>query len=193
MTNDESLNILLKLVNGDKEQCYQRIETVRKTYPGKSMQWCIEKAIYDLRFGKKAVKPNPKLNRWGEGGGNFNSSPTSSKPVPQPVATPSKTSKPTLQLPPPPPPNSALSSLPQPKQETLFAPSLPDLAALARAKRQSVVRQPAKEFTKQKLFTLAGNRAVAMRLVERIQNTNPDRSEQWVYEKAIYDLERDRL
>ncbi|MBF2025618.1 MAG: hypothetical protein IGS48_02465 [Oscillatoriales cyanobacterium C42_A2020_001] len=193
MTTDESLSILLKLVNGNKEECYQRVETVREAYPGKSMQWCIEKAIYDLRFGKKSIKPNATLSRWGEGGGTFNSSPTSSKPASQPVATPSKTTKPALQLPPPPPPNSALSSPTQPKQETLFAPSLPDLAALARAKRQTVVRQPANESTKQKLFTLAGNRAVAMRLVERIQTANPDRSEQWVYEKAIYDLERDRL
>ncbi|MEM9808674.1 MAG: hypothetical protein AAF959_25735 [Cyanobacteria bacterium P01_D01_bin.56] len=47
--------------------------------------------------------------------------------------------------------------------------------------------------TRQRLMRLVnGNQAVASRLVERVRSQNPDRSEQWCWEKAIYDIERDR-
>ncbi|MEM6253645.1 MAG: hypothetical protein AAF821_12060 [Cyanobacteria bacterium P01_D01_bin.156] len=47
--------------------------------------------------------------------------------------------------------------------------------------------------TRQRLMRLVnGNQAVAARLVERVRSQNPDRSEQWCWEKAIYDIERDR-
>ncbi|MEO0535351.1 MAG: hypothetical protein AAF215_15950 [Cyanobacteria bacterium P01_A01_bin.123] len=37
-----------------------------------------------------------------------------------------------------------------------------------------------------------GNPGVAQRLVERVRQQNPERSEQWCWEKAIYDIQRDR-
>jgi len=37
-----------------------------------------------------------------------------------------------------------------------------------------------------------GNRAVALRLVATVRQQNPGRSEQWCWEKAIYDIQRDR-
>lgn len=47
--------------------------------------------------------------------------------------------------------------------------------------------------TRQRLMRLVnGNQAVAARLVERVRSRNPERSEQWCWEKAIYDIERDR-
>ncbi|MEO0431056.1 MAG: hypothetical protein AAF151_05110 [Cyanobacteria bacterium J06656_5] len=47
--------------------------------------------------------------------------------------------------------------------------------------------------TRQRLMRLVnGNQSVASRLVERVRSQNPDRSEQWCWEKAIYDIERDR-
>ncbi|MEM6449453.1 MAG: hypothetical protein AAF703_03965 [Cyanobacteria bacterium P01_D01_bin.105] len=47
--------------------------------------------------------------------------------------------------------------------------------------------------TRQKLLRLVGgNAAVAQRLVSDVQTRNPGRSEQWCWEKAIYDIERDR-
>lgn len=47
--------------------------------------------------------------------------------------------------------------------------------------------------TKRELFRLVGgNQAVAQRLVDQVQLRNPDHSEQWCWEKAIYDIERDR-
>lgn len=47
--------------------------------------------------------------------------------------------------------------------------------------------------TRQRLMRLVnGNRSVAERLVSRVRSQNPDRSEQWCWEKAIYDIERDR-
>lgn len=47
--------------------------------------------------------------------------------------------------------------------------------------------------TRQKLLRLVGgNAAVAQRLVSDVQTRNPGRNELWCWEKAIYDIERDR-
>jgi hypothetical protein len=47
--------------------------------------------------------------------------------------------------------------------------------------------------TRKKLMSLVGgNAAVAQRLVADLQAHNPGRTEQWCWEKAIYDIERDR-
>ncbi|HEY9817716.1 MAG TPA: hypothetical protein V6D20_18210 [Candidatus Obscuribacterales bacterium] len=47
--------------------------------------------------------------------------------------------------------------------------------------------------TKKQLIRLnGGNRDVALRLVEQLRLRYPDRSEQWYWEKAIFDIERDR-
>ena len=45
---------------------------------------------------------------------------------------------------------------------------------------------------RQLLRLVNGNRAVALRLVEKVRERNPKRSEQWCWEKAIYDIQRDR-
>ena len=42
------------------------------------------------------------------------------------------------------------------------------------------------------LGLVGGNAAVAQRLVHDVQARNPGRPEQWCWEKAIYDIERDR-
>ncbi|MEM7065649.1 MAG: hypothetical protein AAF572_21100 [Cyanobacteria bacterium P01_B01_bin.77] len=47
--------------------------------------------------------------------------------------------------------------------------------------------------TRQRLMRLVnGNQSVAARLVQRVRSQHPERSEQWCWEKAIYDIERDR-
>ncbi|MBI4782486.1 MAG: hypothetical protein HY785_14385 [Oscillatoriophycideae cyanobacterium NC_groundwater_1537_Pr4_S-0.65um_50_18] len=47
--------------------------------------------------------------------------------------------------------------------------------------------------SRRKLLRLVnGNEKVAIRLVSNLRATHPDRTEQWCWEKAIYDLERDR-
>jgi hypothetical protein len=47
--------------------------------------------------------------------------------------------------------------------------------------------------TKRELLRLVGgNQAVAERLVDQVQLRNPNHSEQWCWEKAIYDIQRDR-
>ena len=47
--------------------------------------------------------------------------------------------------------------------------------------------------TRQRMMRLVnGNQAVATRLVQRVRSQHPERSEQWCWEKAIYDIERDR-
>lgn len=45
---------------------------------------------------------------------------------------------------------------------------------------------------KQLLGLVGGNAAVAQRLVNDVSDRNPGRPEQWCWEKAIYDIERDR-
>ncbi|PZO52929.1 MAG: hypothetical protein DCF15_13110 [Phormidesmis priestleyi] len=45
---------------------------------------------------------------------------------------------------------------------------------------------------KQLLSLVGGNKAVAQRLVSDVSARNPGRPEQWCWEKAIYDIERDR-
>ncbi|MEO1621896.1 MAG: hypothetical protein AAFU53_12805 [Cyanobacteria bacterium J06632_3] len=47
--------------------------------------------------------------------------------------------------------------------------------------------------TRKQLLGLVGGKAtVAQRLVQDVRDRNPGRSEQWCWEKAIYDIERDR-
>jgi hypothetical protein len=53
-------------------------------------------------------------------------------------------------------------------------------------------RGAAKATRKRLLSLVGGNAAVAQRLVSDVQRRNPDRTEQWCWEKAIYDVERDR-
>jgi hypothetical protein len=186
MNTDESLDVLLKLVNGNKDTCLQLVQKTCEAYPGKSMQWCIQKTIYDLRFPPKTVKPNPKLNRWGERGGHYTALPTpAAKVEPAPKTKP-------VPLLPAPPPNITLATPQPPPQETVPL-VLPDLTALAKAKRKKASTQPASAAIKHKLYTLTKDYRVSDRLVRRLQVDNPDRSEQWCYEKAIYDVERDRL
>jgi len=53
--------------------------------------------------------------------------------------------------------------------------------------------RPVRSRTEKELLRLVGgNRAVAERLVEQVQLRNPHHSEQWCWEKAIYDIQRDR-
>ena len=53
--------------------------------------------------------------------------------------------------------------------------------------------RPVRSRTERQLLRLVGgNRAVAERLVEQVQLRNPHHSEQWCWEKAIYDIQRDR-
>ncbi len=47
--------------------------------------------------------------------------------------------------------------------------------------------------TRRELLRLVGgNQDVAQRLVDQVQLRNPNHSEQWCWEKAIYDIQRDR-
>lgn len=47
--------------------------------------------------------------------------------------------------------------------------------------------------TQNQLFRLVqGDQELAVRLVDRVRRRNPDRPEQWCWEKAIWELERDR-
>jgi len=45
---------------------------------------------------------------------------------------------------------------------------------------------------RQLLRLVGGNRAVAERLVEQVRVRYPNHNEQWCWEKAIYDIQRDR-
>lgn len=53
-------------------------------------------------------------------------------------------------------------------------------------------RGVARSTRRQLLSLVGGNATVAERLVSDLQAHNPGRTEQWCWEKAIYDIERDR-
>jgi hypothetical protein len=57
----------------------------------------------------------------------------------------------------------------------------------------SVLTTSVRGHTQRSLLRLVGgNRDVAERLVRQVQLHHPDRPAQWCWEKAIYDLQRDR-
>ncbi len=45
---------------------------------------------------------------------------------------------------------------------------------------------------RQLMRLVGGNRAVAERLVDQVRVRYPNHNEQWCWEKAIYDIQRDR-
>lgn len=47
--------------------------------------------------------------------------------------------------------------------------------------------------TRSKLAGLCSDRGTVARLLENARNRNPEKSEQWVWDKVVWDLERDRL
>ena len=68
-------------------------------------------------------------------------------------------------------------------------PPVPDRFSTDRPKRSSTVTRQIKA----KLEKLCGSDyRLAQRLVEGIRVDHPDRSEQWCWEKAVWDMERDR-
>lgn len=152
----------------------RRLAKSRKEFIGKSEQWHQANV-------KQTLKPST-------GRGIIPSTTAPGAKTPKPTTKPN-TQKPAVILPPPPPPNGKLST---PSVETV--PSvLPDLAALVRAKRKQSVLQPASATSKNRLDSLTKDRRVSDRLVKTLMFANPDRSEQWAVDKAIYDLERDRI
>jgi hypothetical protein len=67
------------------------------------------------------------------------------------------------------------------------------LAAVRPSYAPPTAPRPVRGRTQQQLLRLVGgNRAVAERLVEQVQLRHPNHSEQWCWEKAIYDIQRDR-
>lgn len=57
-----------------------------------------------------------------------------------------------------------------------------------------IVRQTVSGTVQNKLYRLVkGDWKTAERLLQNIRRRNPTRSEQWVWEKVIWDLERDRI
>lgn len=52
--------------------------------------------------------------------------------------------------------------------------------------------RPSWRLERQLIKSLNGDRKAAYRLVERLKLRNPGRPENWYWEKAIYDLHRDR-
>lgn len=62
----------------------------------------------------------------------------------------------------------------------------------ANPKPKPITDQHVRTATSQRLYRLTKDWAVAFRLADKVQLHHPDKSAQWCWEKAIYDLERDR-
>ncbi|QLE41692.1 hypothetical protein FD723_15555 [Nostoc sp. C052] len=105
----------------------------------------------------------------------------------------------TQQLTPPPPPQFNLHRQSQSKTpQTQLSPILPKDMSLPDLK--TAKRQPSKPkavskngpLYKEFLHLLNGNEETANRLITRQQQLNPDRLDNWILEKVIGDLKRDR-
>lgn len=200
MDTDVLLSTLLKLVGGDKERCFQLVKAVRAKYPNQSMQWCIQKAIYDSRYRKVVELPPPPPPNQNPGKALRRDLAQSRQEFIGKSEQWHLTQVAKLK------PNSTLNrwgegggswgakgvKLNAPEPEKPLAVSSQSLQALVEAKRKMVSPQSS-EASRKKLFRLTGNVETGRRLVQRIRIANPDRSEQWAVDKAIYDLERDRL
>lgn len=51
---------------------------------------------------------------------------------------------------------------------------------------------PKVAYLQNKLLMIVGDKKVAERLIKQLRSKYPDETEAWYWEKAIYDLERDR-
>lgn len=61
------------------------------------------------------------------------------------------------------------------------------------SRRSTPARTSSKPAIQQRLYQLVyGDRATADRLLRQARSRYPDRSEQWILEKVVFDLERDR-
>ena len=71
--------------------------------------------------------------------------------------------------------------------------SVTPLPTRSRSSRQLVSTGRPSRAIQQKLLRLVGSdRSIVVGLVERLKMKNPGMPEDWYWEKAIYDLERDR-
>lgn len=87
-------------------------------------------------------------------------------------------------LPPPPRPNAVKKSLPPSQAKPLPPPKL----QLQPPKTSSISSE-----TKRRLLRLVNHdQRVADRLIEHAKQKYPNQSEQWIWDKVIFDLERDR-
>lgn len=79
------------------------------------------------------------------------------------------------------------------QQETREPKQQPSSRRYLISKRTQPIKVPVNRATQdQLLLLLHGDRGAALRLVERERGRNPQRHEQWLWEKVIGDLERDR-
>lgn len=71
--------------------------------------------------------------------------------------------------------------------------SQPPLKRSTPARKTAVKNDPVRRATQTRLRAmLNGDVQTMTRLLERARERNPGRSEQWIWEKVIFDLERDR-
>lgn len=74
-----------------------------------------------------------------------------------------------------------------------LSPPKPKRATSQNNRQNLPISQPKLFYLERELLTLVnGDKALATRLFLSIRLRNPQRSKSWCYEKAIYDLKRDR-
>ncbi|RCJ37635.1 hypothetical protein A6769_12090 [Nostoc punctiforme NIES-2108] len=107
--------------------------------------------------------------------------------------------EPTQTLIPPPPPQFSSHRQPQSKTpQTQLSPippkdmPLPDLKTAKRQPSKQKAVSKNSPLYKEFLYLLNGNEEAANRLITRQQQLNPDRLDNWILEKVIGDLKRDR-
>lgn len=90
-----------------------------------------------------------------------------------------------------PPTVASPSAKPTPPVPSTLPAEFKAKAAAPSAKPVRPARQPSRSYPKL-VRLLNGDRTAADRLVQAMLLKHPDRSEDWCYEKVVFDLERDR-
>lgn len=180
---DALLNRIVQLCKGDKKKAKNLVVAAQSKYPGNSALWYLQKVISELEQQQSEYFRNRRL-------------PTAS------TATPTRASTQKQQL-------IAMLGVEQAERTLnyiqLFNPgktelwcvekALSDMAEERRhavAERQSTTPHVSREVQNKLLSMVNGDSRMADRLLDHARKHNAHRTEQWVWEKVIYDLERDR-
>jgi hypothetical protein len=174
---------LLKLCDGDQEMMQRLVADARKQNPHMNEQWAWELAVWLLER-KPASGPQ---RQDGANIAHYDNPLESPDPTDYAPITPNSQQ---YQQ-----PSQTVIPNPYPKQPKQPAPVAIPNSLPSKYRNQS---PPARSThyssaIETKLIRLCqGDRKVVKRLIEHTRNMHPGRDEQWIYEKACWDLERDR-
>ncbi|MBW4475122.1 MAG: hypothetical protein KME45_32795 [Stenomitos rutilans HA7619-LM2] len=182
---DALLNRIVQLCKGDKKKAKDLVAAAQLKHPGNSELWYLQKVISELEQQQAEYFRSRRSTQ---------------------VLMPAQTRSPTAQK------QRLIAILGAEQAERtinyieLFNPgksedwcietALTDMEKERRhaVEKSKVLTSPVSREVQNKLFAMVnGDNSMANRLLDHTRKLNSHRTEQWVWEKVIYDLERDRM